>query len=126
MMTSRINIMRRDKKNENSSATIIHRIQKLNKKFQLACSQIVLLNNNIDEITVRHRRAAGDNRKSYGYTLRLRLVTLEGIRNQFHKYAARMADILQLQGLSVPFACVGSGDPVRVLRLYTTNTLDIF
>ena len=26
--------------------------------------------------------------------------------------------------LSVPFACVGSGDPVRVLRLYTTNTLD--
>ena len=27
--------------------------------------------------------------------------------------------------LSVPFACVGSGDPVRVLRLYTTNTLDI-
>ena len=30
-----------------------------------------------------------------------------------------------LQGLSVPFACVGSGDPVRVLRLYTTNTLDV-
>ena len=29
-----------------------------------------------------------------------------------------------LQGLFVPFACVGSGDPVRVLRLYTTNTLD--
>ena len=23
-------------------------------------------------------------------------------------------------------ACVGSGDPVRVLHLYTTNTLDIF
>ena len=32
---------------------------------------------------------------------------------------------LVMQGLSVPFACVGSGDPVRVLRLYTTNTLDI-
>ena len=30
-----------------------------------------------------------------------------------------------MQGLSVPFACVGSGDPVRVLRLYTMNTLDI-
>ena len=29
-----------------------------------------------------------------------------------------------LQGLSVPFACVGSGDPVRVLHLYTMNTLD--
>ena len=33
---------------------------------------------------------------------------------------------LGLQGLSVLFACVGSGDPVRVLRLYTMNTLDIF
>ena len=31
---------------------------------------------------------------------------------------------LVFQGLFVPFACVGSGDPVRVLRLYTTNTLD--
>ena len=29
-----------------------------------------------------------------------------------------------VKGLSVPFACVGSGDPVRVLCLYTTNTLD--
>ena len=29
-----------------------------------------------------------------------------------------------MQGLSVPVACVGSGDPVRVLRLYTMNTLD--
>ena len=33
---------------------------------------------------------------------------------------------LALQGLSVPFTCVGSGDPVRVLCLYTMNTLDIF
>ena len=31
-----------------------------------------------------------------------------------------------VQGLSIPIACIGSGDPVRVLRLYTTNTLDIF
>ena len=30
-----------------------------------------------------------------------------------------------MQGLSIPFACVGSGDPVRVLHLYTTNTLDV-
>ena len=30
-----------------------------------------------------------------------------------------------VQGLSVPFTCVGSGDPVRVLSLYTSNTLAI-
>ena len=28
------------------------------------------------------------------------------------------SNIFQLQGLFVPFACVGSGDPVRVLRLF--------
>ena len=33
--------------------------------------------------------------------------------------------VICLQGLSVLFACIGSGDSVRVLRLYTTNTLDI-
>ena len=30
----------------------------------------------------------------------------------------------KLQGLFIPFPCVGSGDPPRVLHLYTTNTLD--
>ena len=29
-----------------------------------------------------------------------------------------------MQGFIRPVARVGSGDPVRVLRLYTTNTLD--
>ena len=30
----------------------------------------------------------------------------------------------KVQGLSIPFSCVGSSDPVRVLCLYTMNTLD--
>ena len=30
-----------------------------------------------------------------------------------------------MQGLSIPFACVESSDPVRFLHLYTTDTLDI-
>ena len=33
--------------------------------------------------------------------------------------------IEDVQGLSVSFACVGSSDPVKVLCLYTMNTLDI-
>ena len=41
-------------------------------------------------------------------------------------YAIYMSIRKLMQGLSIPFACVGSSDPVRVLRLYTTNTLDIF
>ena len=38
----------------------------------------------------------------------------------------QMSKMLKMQGLSIPFAYVGSGDPVRVLHLYTMNTLDIF
>ena len=50
-----------------------------------------------------------------------------GIRLKHLLVTARKRSLGQgnVQGLSVPFACVGSGDPVRVLRLYTTNTLDI-
>ena len=50
------------------------------------------------------------------------MVGLEGIPFSTDTFKT----ILHMQGLSIPFACVGSGDPVRVLRLYTTNTLDIF
>ena len=32
--------------------------------------------------------------------------------------------VMKVQGFIRPVAHVGSGDPVRVLRLYTTNTLD--
>ena len=43
----------------------------------------------------------------------------------FHCRRCIMDVSSRMQGLSVPFACVGSSDPVRVLRLYTTNTLDV-
>ena len=49
------------------------------------------------------------------------MVVWENVLNMKEEAEAEL-----MQGLSVPFACVGSGDPVRVLRLYTTNTLDIF
>ena len=47
-------------------------------------------------------------------------------RDKYHFVASTFQCLIQflLQGLSIPFACVGSGDPVRVLCLYTTNTLD--
>ena len=41
------------------------------------------------------------------------------------KMSLKSAQSCGLQGLSVPFACVGFGDPVRVLCLYTMNTLGI-
>ena len=43
---------------------------------------------------------------------------------KWHGHFERFHITGRVQGLFVPFACAGSGDPVRVLRLYTMNTLD--
>ena len=44
--------------------------------------------------------------------------------NVYIYYSCLQNQIWKVRGLSIMFACVGSGDPVRVLRLYTMNTLD--
>ncbi len=66
---------------------LIHEIRDMNKKFRLACSQLILINNMIEECEVRYHRAENANRRSFRYVLRLRLCTLEGVRNMFYEYA---------------------------------------
>ena len=66
----------------------------LQSKFQKACSQVVLLNNKIQEANVRYNRASQQANKAYLYTGRLKLMTLEGVRNTIYEYAARMADVI--------------------------------
>lgn len=44
---------------------------------------------------MRYDKARQDNRRSYRYTLRLRLASYEGVRNMFYEYASRQADELE-------------------------------
>ena len=81
--------------NTESAKETIYKIKDLNKKFRMACSQLVKLNNMIDEIEVRYFRAQAINRKSYRYILRLRLCSIESIRNMFYEYAYAQADELE-------------------------------
>ena len=78
-----------------SAKETVYKIRDLNKKFRMACSQLVKLNNMIDEIEVRYFRAQTINRKSYRYVLRLRLCSIESIRNMFYEYAYAQADELE-------------------------------
>ncbi len=73
----------------------IYIIRDMNKKFRLACSQLIMINNLIDEVEIRYHRAQASERRSYRYILRLRLCTLEGVRNQFYEYAYSRADQLE-------------------------------
>ncbi len=81
--------------NMKATRELIFKIRDINKKFRVACSQLILLNNAIDEAEVRYHRAQDAERRSYRYTLRLKLCTLEGVRNMFYEYASSHADELE-------------------------------
>ena len=78
-----------------STEYLISEMRILDKKFRRACRQIVLLNNKLEGLQVRYDRAYKVNRRSFRYSIRLQLATLEGMRNMFYEYACRRADELE-------------------------------
>ena len=79
----------------------IYKIRDLNRKFRLSCNQLIHINNLIEEIEVRYNRSQQEHRRSYRYILRLRLCSLEGIRNMFYEYAYAKADELEKMQLDL-------------------------
>jgi len=74
----------------NNSADV-HKLMHLNDQINKACDQVLLLNRNIQDLERRYDRAAQEQRKSFRYTLRLRLATLEGLRSVFLEFAKMKA-----------------------------------
>lgn len=64
-------------------------------KFQRACSQVLVLNNFVQDLQKRYDRAVKENNRFYRYTLRLRLCSVEGIRNMYYEYAQATADKIE-------------------------------
>ncbi|ELT88147.1 hypothetical protein CAPTEDRAFT_195377 [Capitella teleta] len=90
---------------------LIAQMQELDKKFRKACQQIVLLNIQIEGLQVRYDRAYKANQRTFRYSLRLRLATLEGVRNMFYEYAYRRADELEaLQDQLVELGVIPDSD----------------
>ena len=77
------------------TSEIIYTIRDKNRKFRHVCSQLILMNNLLEEMEVRYSRAQTNNSKCYRYILRLKLCTLEGVRNQFYEYAYAKAEQLE-------------------------------
>ncbi len=63
------------------SYTVLCEIKSKNKVFRKACSQIILLNHQIESSKTRYDRAKQVRRLSFRYTNRLKLTALEGVRN---------------------------------------------
>ena len=74
--------------------SLLDQLKQMNKKFRLSCNQVVLLNNEIEYLQNRYDSAVADQRRSFRYFLRLKIATLEGVRNMIYEYACRRADQL--------------------------------
>lgn len=81
--------------NNRATRQRIFKIRDLYKKFSFSCTQLIHINNLIDEIEVRYIRSQQVNQQPYRYILNLKLSSLEGVRDMFKKYAYEKADILQ-------------------------------
>ena len=76
------------------TADIKNTIAVMERKFHRACNQIVLLNRHIDNLQLRYDRAHRDNRRTFRYSLRIKLSALEGVRNMYVEFASMKADEL--------------------------------
>ena len=101
--------MYQTKYSEEVEATV-QRIKTMDRKFKRACSNILMLNQRIEDKQARYSRAYRINQRSWRYTLRLQLATMEGMRNMFYEYAHRHADELEILQHSLVQAGVLSED----------------
>ena len=80
-------------------ATVTDHLQmqvlQMDSKFQKACGHVLVLNNFLRQLQIHYDRAARDNLRTYRYTLRLRLCTVEGLRNSLYEYATMKADEIE-------------------------------
>lgn len=80
---------------KSTSDSALARFDTVDRKFRRARQQIQLLNNKIHDIQGRYDQAYKADSRSFRYTYRLQLSTLEGIRNAFYEYACQRADDLE-------------------------------
>lgn len=71
-------------------------------KFQRACEQVRKLNAHIQTLQVRYDRAKRDNQRSFRYSLRLKIATVEGVRNTYYEYACETG--AQVEDLQIQLA----------------------
>ena len=68
------------------------KLVEIERRFQRACRQTIMLNNRLTELNRRYGAAKRENMKSFRYTLRLRLAVVQGMRNVYYDYAHQKAD----------------------------------
>ena len=57
------------------------------RRYQRACDQLVLLNDKLDALNNRYRKAKTENHRSFRYHLRMRIIVVEGMLDAYTNYA---------------------------------------
>ena len=79
--------------NMEDAYTILCDIRARNKVFRRACSQVILLNHQIEASKARYDSTRAVKRLSFRYSNRLKLTSLEGVRNLVYDIACVKCDI---------------------------------
>ena len=61
-------------------------------RFKRACEQVVLLNDKLEGLQRRYDKAVEENQRSFRYNLRLKMASVEGVRNAYYEYACEKAE----------------------------------
>lgn len=61
-------------------------------RFKKACEQVVLLNDKLEGLQRRYDKARQENHRSFRYNLRLKMASVEGVRNAYYEYACEKAE----------------------------------
>ena len=67
----------------------------MNQKFRMTCRQLKVLTSTLTYLQCRYDRAVRDNLRSFRYSMRLRMTTLEGVQNMYYEFAERCASRLE-------------------------------
>lgn len=71
----------------NKLIQLAEKLERSEKYLKKACLQIVVLNDRLSSTTKRYHMAQASGRRSFRYTLRLKLAIIEGLRNAYYEYA---------------------------------------
>lgn len=61
-------------------------------RFRRACEQVVLLNDKLEGLQRRYDKARLENHRTFRYNLRLKMASVEGVRNAYYEYACNKAE----------------------------------
>ena len=78
-----------------SQTEILAQIRVLDQQFSLACKQVKILNSHIEDAKLRYDRARRDAQRGFRSSLRLRMASIEGVRNMMYEYASRKCEEIE-------------------------------